>query len=88
MINLNQRVYKTHIKLWIKKFIDGNLTSVVFTDHGTNKFANSNSVAIMIETYTNLTNNLYKGIIEICNGHVILDTKNEKVEIDEEVKIF
>lgn len=88
MINLSQRVFKTHIKLWMQKFIEGNSTCAIFTDHGTSKFINNNDVAIMIETYSELSNSLNNGIINICNGRVILDTKNEKVEIDEEIKIF
>lgn len=81
MINLSQRVYKTHIKVWIQKFINNDLVSVIFTNEGSFRFDNNYNMAISYETYSSITENLNKGIIEICNGKVILDTKNEKVKI-------
>ena len=88
MINLGEFVYHTHILLQIQKFIDGDKDSVIFNSIGTTKFKKEYNASYLIKSYYDIIKDFSEGKIPICNGAIILNTKEETFTIADEVKII
>lgn len=85
IINLGKFVHKLKIKYHMQNFINNDFNSVIFNYKGTTRFKNDYDPFIFTRpNYENLN----KGIIEICNGGILLNTRDESITIvDSKYKI-
>ena len=78
IINLGKFVHKLKIKYHMQNFINNDFNSVILNSQGTTRF--KNEYGPFIFTRPNYEN-LNEGIIKICNGGILLNTRDESIII-------
>lgn len=84
IINLGKFVHKLKIKYHMQNFINNDFDSVIFNSQGTTRIKKWKGCSSVIHLISDIKN----GIIRICNGGILLNTRDESITIvDSKYKI-